>query len=323
VRARPDGRGGTRTCGAALAASLLFSGACSGGAGANNAPDGGGGAGGGAADAGDFSACVWQGTKSALTPGAARTANNTADMTGAPLGDSAIDTAVQRKKIEVRAEGIIPDLMVGDGYLWRPTATSESAYLSIAVTNIGTSVLCSIKGSNYRWLDAAGNPLAMPDPTDLIYVDGSVGTLSDGDFTDSCLGPGEQGYFTDVKTTDEASLLFSQVGTVAFGLSGPFSAGTAPAGKLVPQSYDVGTCPTMQAVKVILTNTGTDKVALQPYSLSPAILIDDSGVPAGWLYLQVEDAVTVAAGETTTAYSSLFMEPKVSRMQVYVDFTLP
>ncbi|HEY2901085.1 MAG TPA: hypothetical protein VGL59_10950, partial [Polyangia bacterium] len=277
--ARPDGRRSARLCAAALAASLLIGGACGGGAGAKSGPDGGGVGGNsdaGGSDADDFSACVWQGTKSTLAPGAALTANNTADMTGAALGQTAINTAVQRKKIEVRAEGIIPDLMVGDGYLWRPTATSESAYLSIAITNIGTSMLCSIKGISYRWLDAAGNALAMPDPNDRIYVDGSVGMLSDGDFTDSCLGPGEQGYFTDVKTTDDTSLLFSQVATVAFSLSGPFSAGTAPAGKLVPQSYDVGTCPTMNAVRVTLTNTGTDKVALQPYSLSPAILMDDS-----------------------------------------------
>ena len=279
--------------------------------------------GGNDADAGQWSACVWEGTRSSITPNVSLTGNNTADLSGADLGAATIDAAVQRKKIAVQVDGLTAELTVGDGYLSRLTSTTEDAYLSIALTNVGDRVLCSIKGSSYRWLDAGGSPLAMPDPSDKIYVGGSVAALPSGDFTDSCLGPGEKGYFTDVKTTAAGVALFAQAAAVAFVLSGPFNVGTPPAGKLVPQAYDVGTCPDKRAVKVNLLNSGTDKVALEPYSLSPAILIDDAGLPAGWMYLEAPGSVTVAAGGTTTVYSSLSMEPKVSRMQVYVDFTLP
>jgi len=91
----------------------------------------------------------------------------------------------------------------------------------------------------------------------------------------------------------------------------------------VPQAYDVGTCGSMPAVKVSLTNTGAGDVALEKFSLSPAVLIDDVGLPAGWLYLQVGQKTTVAAGGSAAVYSSLFMEPNVRRLQVYVDFTEP
>jgi hypothetical protein len=273
----------------------------------------------------DWAKCVWEGTASMPTaPGAALTANNTADLTGALLGDTVADPDLQRKKITVQAEGLADDLVLGDGYLLRLTATAEHAYLVIGVTNTSDRTLCSIKGTTYRWLDADGNPLAMPGAGDTLYVGGSVQMLSNGDFAFNCLAAGEKGYFTDVKTTPEGLMLYSKVATVAFGLSGPFSNGTSPAGQLIPTGYDVGACPNGQrAIKVTMANGGAGDVALEPFSFSPAILLDDGGLPLGWLFLQRTQPATVAPGQTTEIYSSFFMEPQVHRLQIYVDFTRP
>jgi hypothetical protein len=219
------------------------------------------------------------------------------------------------------AADVAPELSVGDGFIWRNTPTSESAYLVVAVANVTDHIVCSIIGTNYRWLDSAGAVVVMGDQ---IYADGSVAVRQSGDYSDTCLGAGEKGYFTDVKVPGGGATLFSRTDAVAFALAGPFNPGTPPPGKLVPQAYDVGTCKMgTPAVKVTLANTGSADVALEKFSLSPAILIDGGGLPAGWMYLQVGTKATVAAGASAAAYASLFMEPSVRRMQVYVDFTLP
>jgi hypothetical protein len=38
------------------------------------------------------------------------------------------------------------------------------------------------------------------------------------------------------------------------------------------------------------------------------------------MFLQVPSKVTVPGGGTTAIYASLFMEPRVRRLQIYVDF---
>ncbi|MEA2697271.1 MAG: hypothetical protein QOI66_1542, partial [Myxococcales bacterium] len=276
-----------------MAAATLAAGGC-GSSGANagdgaTAADGTGGAG-----DDDFAKCVWEGTSSMATPGVSLTANNSADLTGALIGDLDADPASQRKMVAVQAEGLAEDLVLGDGYLSRLTASTESAYLVIPVTNTSARTLCSIKGTKYRWLDADGNPLAMPGASDTLYVGGSVQTLSNDDFTYNCLGAGEKGYFTDVKTTADGTMLYSKVATVAFGLNGPFTDGTPPEGQLIPTGYDVGACPDgKRAVKVTLSNGGTGDVALEPFSFSPAILLDDGGLPAGWLFLQRTERIVI------------------------------
>jgi hypothetical protein len=114
------------------------------------------------------------------------------------------------------------------------------------------------------------------------------------------------------------------VASVAFGLNGPFTGGTSPAGQLIPTGYDVGACPDgKRAVKVTLSNGGTGDVALEPFSFSPGILLDDGRLPAGWLFLQRTERIVISAGQSTEIYSSFFMEPKVHHLQVFVDFTRP
>ncbi|HVR60311.1 MAG TPA: hypothetical protein VMU50_00355 [Polyangia bacterium] len=299
--------------GAALA---IAGGAC--GAGGGSGSGQGGGSGGAPDD--EWSNCTWNGTTSARTEGITLTGNNSADLSGAPLGSAAPDFAAQRKKITVRVDNPAPEVSLGDGYLWRNTPTTEGAYLVIAVTNVSDHLICSIIGGNYAWLDAGGTALMTGDQ---IFVDGSVAVRQSGDFSDSCLGAGEKGYFTDVKVPADSTALFSTTETVTFTLAGPFNSGTPPPGNLVPQAYDVGACMGTPAVKVSLLNTGSGSVALEKFSFSPVVLLDDGGVPAGWLYMQVGTKATVAAGGAATMYSSLSMEPSVRRMQVYVDFTEP
>src|SRR5260370_22346300 len=289
-RAWPAGAG--RVVFAALAGLAAgLSGACGGGA-SSPAGDAGADTGndGGADD--EWSKCVWNGTTSMLTPDVTLTANNSADLTGAPLGGATPDFAAQRKTITVIAENLAPELAVRDGYLWRNTPTTESAYLVVAVTNVSDHVVCSVIGTNYRWLGADGAVAMMGQQ---IYVNGSVATRESGDFSDTCPGAGEKGTFTDVQVPGGAVPLFSTTAAVAFGLAGPFSTGTPPPGKLVPQAYDVGTCGSMPAVKVSLTNTGAGDVALEKFSLSPAGLVDDPGLPAGRPYLQAGPKTAGAA----------------------------
>ena len=310
---------GTRTAtgpaAALLGAALALAGAaCGGGGGAGAGADS------GATDDDPWSSCTWNGTTSMRTAGVTLTANNSADLGGAPLGSATPDLAAQRKKITVRVGNPAPEVRVGDGYLWRNTPTAENAYLVIAVTNVSDHLICSIIGTSYEWLDGLGTVVMNGDQ---LFVDGSVAVRQSGDFSDSCLGAGETGYFTDVQVPAAPKALSSPTETVIFTLEGPFSTGTPPPGNLVPQAYDVGTCMGMPAVKVSMTNTGTGDVALEKFSLSPAVLLDDGGLPAGWLYMQVGTKVTVAAGAAATMYSSLFMEPAVQRMLVYVDFTEP
>ncbi len=291
------------------------------------------GAGGGTpADAGpeageenEFANCTWEGTTSTVTPGGVvLTSNNTADLTGAFLGETVFDPAVQRKKIELVVDGIAPELMTGDAYLVRLTPTAQSAYLIATIKNFSQTDLCLIKGTNYRWLAADCAVLFGASGMETLYVNGAVRLVSSVDFSDSCLGPGETGTFTDVKSVPDTTPLYSRVEAVALDLTGPFrSCDQAPDGRLIPTAYDVGTCAKGRAIKVSFTNCGSAPVSLEKFSLSPAILLDELGLPLGWLYLEVPEKVVVAGGETATVFSSLFMEPRVRRIQIYVDFAPP
>jgi hypothetical protein len=259
-----------------------------------------------------------------VTPGLSPTRNNSAVVTGAYLGVTAVDLPAQRKKLEVKVDGLAAELTVGDAYLYRLTPVTENAYLVVGIKNTSQTDLCFIKAGRYRWLAADGTALFMAGADEAQYVNGGVRAISALSYSDSCLGPGESGTLTDVKVIPEGGMLYSRVAAVGLDLTGPFAAAASPpAGKLVPTGYDVGTCNGQRSVKVVLSNTGSAAVALEKFNFCPAILLDDEGLPTGWMFLQPPAKVAIPAGGTTVIYASLFMEPRVRRLQIYVDFGPP
>jgi hypothetical protein len=80
-------------------------------------------------------------------------------------------------------------------------------------------------------------------------------------------------------------------------------------------------------VRVTAVNDGlsTVTVAMGQGRLGPGILLDDAGLPAGWIYLADEDAVQLAPGGHPVYFfsSDLSTSAAVTRVQIFLHFDPP
>jgi hypothetical protein len=219
-----------------------------------------------------------------LVAGPPPTENNSADLRGLVLGGNAFDGSTMRRMVPVTVGTALPGLQVGAAYLTRTSPTTENAYLTIAVSNTGTERPCFIQATPLLYMNGT-QPLN--DATHSSYVSGSVGDVGFGISTDSCLGPGESGYFIDIQLDSGGMMFFSGTTSIDLGLASS-TAGTLPAGRLHPTGYEVGACSPMRSLRLTAVNDGSAavEVAQSGTGLSPVILLDAGALPAGWLYLQ-------------------------------------
>jgi hypothetical protein len=116
---------------------------------------------------------------------------------------------------------------------------------------------------------------------------------------------------------------FSGTASIEIDLSS--TPGMAPAGRLTPKSYDLGTCAGVRTVRVAAVNdsTSTITIASGGFGLGPAVLLDADGLPAGWIYLEDDVTAQLAPGETTYFFSDLPGVAAVARAQFFLDFDPP
>jgi hypothetical protein len=234
------------------------------------------------------------------------------------LGGLAFDTSTMRRMIPITMGTPIAGLQVGPAYLTRSDTATETAYLTIAVTNTGTQRPCFIKASPLSYLNGSQ---VLNDPTHAGYVSGSVGDVGFGIFTDTCLGPGESGYIIDIQLDSSGTAFFSSTTSIALSLASS-SAGTVPGGHLHPTGYEVGSCAPMRSLRLTTVNDGTAavEVAQSTPALSPVILLDGGGLPAGWLYLQDNVASQVAVGEMVSLDAMVTAVWAVDRARFFIQF---
>jgi|GEM_PF-3375994 hypothetical protein len=311
------GRGGT----------VAAPGGASGAGGGGGATGGAGGsATGGAGGAVDpFASCVWDLGSGTTVAGPAPTTNDSADLSGAVLGDIAFQPATMRRAIPVQVTTSLTGFVVGPmASVTRTDPTTEAASLVLPVTNRSATVQCFIRALPLLWRDAAGKPLN--DPQTFDYVGGAVGLTSAGTYTDTCLGPQETGYLLDVQSPAGTGALYTTVASIALTLDA--STTGVIAGSVRPYQYDVGHCPTpdpVRSLRVWARNGGQTYVQVAPdgMALGPAILLDEAGVPAGWTYVSRDVPTLVDAGQTTQMVGSLIANFSVSRAALFFSFDGP
>jgi hypothetical protein len=277
---------------------------------------------GGSAGASDiFANCTFPTTGIAPTVGTAPTRNNSADLSGPVVGNIPFDPSTMRRTLPVNVETAPEGLHVGAAYLTR-TDSSETAYLTIPVTNSGSSEYCFIEANPLQYLSGDGTSLT--DPTHLTFLEGSVGLLSfGGGYTDTCLAPGESGYLIDIQLSSDGPF-FSDTASIQLALSSS-STGTVPGAALVPQSYDIGTCSGLRSLRVTSLDTGTSTATVDDTVVpsEPAIFLDEQALPSGWTFVENDQPETVLSGGTVSSFAIVSATPAVTRAQFFIGFGPP
>lgn len=206
------------------------------------------------------------------TPGPGATANNSAVLSGAALGSGITPNSELRREISASVTGENTAFSLDSAYATRTTADSETLYWFITVTNQGSGLQCFVKASVLEFKDTAGQTLTT---SDLAFVSGSVGVGSTV-YTDTCLGRGETGYFFGIEVADGASTLYSSVDSIVIATLESDAGFSAPAARLIPQSYAVSD----EAFSVTVANEGTGAAKLG--ELSSYFLVDENDLPLEW-----------------------------------------
>jgi hypothetical protein len=299
----------------AAAMAVAGCGSRSGGAGATGA----GGAAGSGSVGGPGGDCFSNVGSSTLVAGPPPTENNSADLRGLTLGATTFDASAMRRMVPVTVGTPLAGLQVGPAYLTRSSTASETAYLTVAVSNTGTQRPCFIQAMPLQYLNGAQ---LLNDATHSSYVSGAVGDVGFGISTDTCLGPGESGYFIDIQLDSSGTAFFSSTTSIEMSLASD-STGTVPAGRLRPTGYEVGACAPMRSLRLTAVNDGSAAVdvAQSGVGLSPVILLDAGALPAGWLYLQNNTSSEVAAGAMLSIDVMVTGAPAVDRARFFMEFT--
>jgi hypothetical protein len=228
---------------------------------------------------------------------AALTGNNAAEIT-APGTGGAVDPDL-RKAVPVTVTVPQPGLHVQGAWLFRSDASDETALSAIAVRNVDAAYACFITIENYHWRSASGaEVVGTGQPRDTDYLTGSVGTGSRV-YTNTCLGPGETGYFADIRIAGTGALLYSDVASIELAFRPLRSASPGP-GKLMIRDFQTGICDLDRGVRFRFENTGTDSVLTREILSGWALFLDPEGTPISWDYLEKEDSVLVAPGASLT-----------------------
>jgi len=262
--------------------------------------------------------CTWPVDAGAGSGGPAPTLDNSADLVGPAIGTEAFDASTMRRVVPVNVTTPLAGLSVGPAYLTRLGSTDETAYLSLPVHNTGTGYPCDIKTASYAWRT---NTAQIAPPRSPIYLDGSVGAVGTS-YLRTCLAPGETGFLIDIEIAEGGVAVFSAVTSIELALSSS-TQGKAPAGQLLPTSYNFGKCGNMPTLRVEATAMNAPvRLAVDGLELGPVVFLDADGLPAGWTYVEIDQLTRLDPGQTVHFYSDLGWAPAVSRLQVFLPFRL-
>lgn len=232
--------------------------------------------------------------------------NNSALLSGAVIGSGTEAVGDLRKLLAVTVLGTSdPALSIGDVYAMRSDTSSDYAYIAMPVTNTGSSTLCLVKLDGLTYRNTAGTSLLSKSA----FVYGSVGNLSVGTFTNTCLAPGETGMMRDINAglyAAVAKMEFSFVTSSGFSVS-------APVASVIPQSYTISTNNLDITVKNI--GSGTAQITGPAYWY----LLDDGMLPLFWGTTSGASG-TMPASAVLTLSGLEFYSGSGSKLLVFTEF---
>ena len=248
-------------------------------------------------------------TPSASTVPAVTTGNNSALLSGATIGKGTTAIGDLRKQIAVTVLGTNPSLTVGTAFATRPVTSLDYAYIILPVTNTGSQTLCFVKLAGITYRDASSAALLSNGIT---FARGSVGKVSSTSFTDTCLAPGETGMVGEIKAN-----LYAAVAKMEFTLESSASAISAPAARVIPQSYAVQSATLAIAVK----NSGSGPALVGAQNrFHTWFLFDDAMQPLTWGLTDLATPSVVAANGAATITVNVLYDGSGSKLLVFTNF---
>ena len=182
--------------------------------------------------------------------------NNSAVLSGAPLGTGTAPVSQLRKEIAVNLANT-GTFKVGKGYATRDAADTETLYWFVSVTNESKTLQCFIEATSVQFKNSAGQTLVADDAA---FVSGSVAVYQGTDiYTDTCLAGGQTGYLFGIELESEVPSIYTSVSSVVVSTLAGDTGFSVPAAKIIPQSYTVSK-NSPQELAVSIKNAGTGAV---------------------------------------------------------------
>ena len=255
--------------------------------------------------------------------------NNSAVLTGAALGAGTTPNSELQKVLSV-SPSPNPAFRLGAAYAARTGPDAQTLYWFVEITNDSGRLQCLVGATNIELRDSAGTVIAVDE---LDFVSGSVGfgPLEEGaGYTDTCLAAGAAGYLSGTVTEDEAPSAYALVSAVTLAALTGAGGFTAPAARLIPQSYTVtgsvsggvSDGDTDSEFAVTVQNEGTGAATLGQNSVY--FLLDEAGHPLFWDNFADDGAgLSVAPGGTQRLSGPLAYRGQAARLQVQLSFEGP
>lgn len=240
--------------------------------------------------------------------------NNSAVLTGAPLGSGETDVQQLRKEVPVDLITASSDFELGTFSATRPSTDTQALYWILPITNVSDEVRCFVKAVNLTFSDDANSQLALDSQA---FVDGSVGVLSSV-YTNTCIASQETGYLRGIETdnnVDVYSLLESvEIETIEVNAGTP----STPQVEVIPQRYSVSM---NQDMSVFITNQGNETGYVSELG-NVYTLLDAADRPLSWGFLDLGAGWNgeIAPDETRNLVESLRYSGQAEKVKVVTSY---
>ncbi len=249
------------------------------------------------------------------TPGPSATPNNSVVLSGTALGRGTTPNSQLRKELGAGLTGESTAFRLGKAYATRGSATSETLYWFVAITNQSDSLRCFIRARELELKDSA-NRVLVTETFAFVGVSRSTGT-----YTNTCLNSRETGYFFGIELEDITPAIYSSVSSVSISGIEDDSDFDAPTARIIPQSYSA---LEPQGFTVTARNEGTGAARVSNYS--SYFLLDENNLPLFFGYFDgsLDAPPVINVGETAKLNNTYFFyDGLTTKVQPQIDFTSP
>lgn len=194
------------------------------------------------------------------------------------IGTNISSTSLLRKPVAFTLSNPNSNYSLGNAYVARIKETSTALYWMVQVNNVSNKTSCFVNLDSGEYRSNNGTVL---DTVPVSYVSGSIRDVGNSVYTNTCLAPGQRGFFVGVTL----NVSYDQIGSIVFSsLLQSVAASTVPTLTISPAGYSV-TPNSAVSQKVSLTVHNDSSVAGVLALSSRAILLDSDNNPLIWLYL--------------------------------------
>ena len=251
--------------------------------------------------------------------------NNSTRLDGDVVGPGKAEQESLRKVFDVSFTQPSKELKIEKVYVTKKFG--NSIYLIVPVRNISDDFLCGVSLKDIVYKDQNGKILASDD-TSLVY--GGAGQNTKGEITGTCLNSNEVGYALGITSPPEdGGKLFSNVSSVEITDS-KGSAGTHKRieERMLPTEY-VTLSADRRGFETKIENQGTQSIQLT--FISSYILLDNSGLPLSWGFLDPKEKdsegkriyPTLEPGESALLEDTFPFDGIANTVRPVIDFDIP